>query len=63
VLLSVPNPPRVTIDGRCFHARAYDGTTDSGRGRAPGTAATVVFVIVIIGAPPSRVKSWRMTGW
>jgi hypothetical protein len=21
------------------------------------------FVIVIIGAPPSRVRSWRMTGW
>jgi hypothetical protein len=41
----------MTPDGRCFHARAYVGTTDSGRGRVPWTAATV-FVIAIIGGTP-----------
>jgi hypothetical protein len=51
VLLSVPKPPGMTTDGRCFHARAYAGTTDSTCRRVQRRAATRL-VIVITGSTP-----------
>src|SRR5690606_31123457 len=58
VLLSVPKPPRITTAGRCFHACASAGSTDSTRGRAPGAVATSV-VMVITGHP---LRGWSRDG-